>query len=293
MGFELDRQRAGDPAREPGRRYPAHAAVGPDLVVVLPPGGRCAPGLMQGLEPLLVQALVPELAVEALDVAVLHGPARLDQDVAYTMAVGPGRKGPTGELRAVVGAHGQRVAAEGGRAIQQPRHVLARDAPVHCDVHALVAEVIDHRETFDAPASTETVADEIHAPDLIDASGQLERHALRRRPSDLPAPAHGKVGFAVQPVHAFVVQPGKLRAQHVVNAPVAKSSARVGNLDDLAGQFALAFVRLALYPENALERVHVKVRLGQQLLELGVLALQLTQPLGIGDIHSAESAGHS
>lgn len=46
------------------------AAVGPDLVVVQPPDRRRTLGLAQGLKPLLVQALVPELAVETLDVAV-------------------------------------------------------------------------------------------------------------------------------------------------------------------------------------------------------------------------------
>ena len=45
---------------------------------------------------------------------------------------------------------------------------------------------------------------------------------------------------------------------------------------------------LALYPVNALERMHVQVRLGQQLLELGVLAFELTQPLRVGRIHSAK-----
>ena len=35
-------------------------------------------------------------------------------------------------------------------------------------------------------------------------------------------------------------------------------------------------VGLAPYPEDALERVHVQVRLGQQLLELGVLAFKFT-----------------
>ena len=60
------------------RRWNApHAAVRPDLVVVLPPDGDGRSGLVQRLEPVVVQALVAELAVEAFDVAVLHGPARL------------------------------------------------------------------------------------------------------------------------------------------------------------------------------------------------------------------------
>ena len=72
------------------RRYPSHAAMWPELVVVLPPDRCGAPGLVQRLEPLFVQTFIPELAVEALDIAVLHRPARLDQDVPDAVAVCPG-----------------------------------------------------------------------------------------------------------------------------------------------------------------------------------------------------------
>src|SRR5450830_469813 len=74
---------------ELGWRHAVAATVRPALVVVLPPGGDGRPGLHQRLEPLLVEALVPELAIEALDVAVLHGPPRLDQDVADAMVTVP------------------------------------------------------------------------------------------------------------------------------------------------------------------------------------------------------------
>lgn len=47
----------------------------PDLVVVLPPGANDLSGLQAGFKPVLVEVFVPELAVEALDVAVLHRPA--------------------------------------------------------------------------------------------------------------------------------------------------------------------------------------------------------------------------
>ena len=50
-----------------------HAAVRPDLVIVLAPDGDARSGLVQCLEPVVVKALVPELAIEAFDVAVLHG----------------------------------------------------------------------------------------------------------------------------------------------------------------------------------------------------------------------------
>jgi hypothetical protein len=41
-----------------------------------------------------------------------------------------------------------------------------------------VAEVIGHGQTLDAPAVGQAVADEVHAPDLIDRLGDLQRHAL-------------------------------------------------------------------------------------------------------------------
>jgi hypothetical protein len=221
---------------EPRRWDAADAAVRPDFVVVLSPDGGGRSSLVQRLEPLLVQALVPELSVEALDVAVLHGPAWLDQNVANTVAVRPGHEGPTGELRTVVGANGQRVATKDGRAIKQPGDVLTRDAPVHGNVHALVAEVVGHRQKFDASSIGQAVADEVHAPHLVDALGQLQRHPLRGGPLGLLALAHGQVGFAVQAIHAFVVHAGKLRAQQIVDAAVAKATARLGDLDDLAAQ---------------------------------------------------------
>ena len=89
---------------EASRWHAAQAAVRPDLVVVRSPNRHGLPGLVQSLEPALVEMLVAELSVEALDVAVLHGAPWLDQDMANAMRLGPGHECPTGELRAVVNA---------------------------------------------------------------------------------------------------------------------------------------------------------------------------------------------
>lgn len=124
---------------------PSQTAVEADLIEVASPVSDHASGMMQRLEPLLVQALVAELAVEALDVAVLHGLARSDQDVPDAMAGGPGHEGSTGELRAVIGPHRRGVAAEDRCLVEHACHVRARDAEIHGDVDALVAEVIGHQ----------------------------------------------------------------------------------------------------------------------------------------------------
>ena len=164
--------------RELSRGNPTQAAVGPDFVVVLPPFSNALPGLGQTQEPLLVQALVPELAVETLDVAVLHGPAWLRQDVPHAVCAGPGHEGPAGELRTVVRSHGQWVASEGGRLVEQACDVLLRDPVVHGNVHALVAEVISHREALDAPAIGQAVRYKIHTPHIVDLLRQLQGRRL-------------------------------------------------------------------------------------------------------------------
>ena len=205
---EQHRRHAGMPAMllgEASRWYPSDAAVGPHLVVVPPPGRNLLARLVQRLEPVLVEALVPEAPVEALDVAVLHGPSWLDQEMPHAMGLRPADEGPAGELRTVVGSDGCRVAPEDRCLVQQPGHVLTADAVVHRDVHGFVAEVVGHGQTLQAPAVGQAVADEVHAPHFVDPGGDVQRRALGRRPAHLLAPAHGQVGIAVQPVHPLVI----------------------------------------------------------------------------------------
>ena len=51
----------------------------PHVVVVLPPSFDHVAGLAQALEPVLVQTLVPQPAIEALDERVVHWLARPDE----------------------------------------------------------------------------------------------------------------------------------------------------------------------------------------------------------------------
>jgi len=83
-----------------------------NFVVVLPPDSDGVPSLWQRLEPMLVQAFVPELAVETLDVAVLHGATRLNQDMTYSMSLRPDHECAAGEFGAIVGSHRSRTSAK-------------------------------------------------------------------------------------------------------------------------------------------------------------------------------------
>ena len=148
----------------------------------------------------------------------------------------PGDERAAGEFGAVVCAYGAGVSPEHSRPIEQPGDVLAGDAVVDGDVHALVAEVVGHGQALQSPSVGQAVADEIHAPHLIDRPGQLQRHALAGGPANLLAFAHGQVGDAVQAVDALVVDARELRAQKIVDAPVTEAAPYMSHLDDPARQ---------------------------------------------------------
>jgi hypothetical protein len=63
--------------------------VGTDLVVVLAPALDLNASVGQGLKPVGAQAFVPEAAVEALDVGILHRFARSNEDEFNPAAIGP------------------------------------------------------------------------------------------------------------------------------------------------------------------------------------------------------------
>src|SRR3954451_8227859 len=74
----------------------------PRRVVVVDPFGKRAAGVVEAEEQALVEELVAHAAVEALDVAVLHGLAFLDVVPVHQVVLRPGEDGIRGELGAVV-----------------------------------------------------------------------------------------------------------------------------------------------------------------------------------------------
>ncbi len=191
--------------RELRWRHPSAAAVRPYLVVVDPPARNLNTRLRQAPEPVLVQAFVAKLAVEALDVGILRGLAWLVEDVAHALGLGPGHEGSARELWPLVGSHGLRVAPEPRNLVEHAHDVLAADAVIHSDVHALVAEVIGHGQALDAPTAGQAVADEVHAPDFIDGTALVQRHPFELQALLAAALTHRQVGQSVEPVHALVV----------------------------------------------------------------------------------------
>ena len=125
----------------------AERAVRPALVVVGAPCPDDLAGFGKRSEPVLVQALVAELVVEALHVCILRRLAGLYQPQRHAVAVGPAIERVAGD-RALVGPDHLRQAAELPDPIEHPRHILARDAMIDRDVDRFLGVVIDDRQAL-------------------------------------------------------------------------------------------------------------------------------------------------
>lgn len=79
------------------RWYEVQAAVQSDVVVTRVPDGHGCSSLMQGLKPTLVELLVAEFAIDAVDVSVLHRACWLNQDVTNSVSLSPGHECSAGE----------------------------------------------------------------------------------------------------------------------------------------------------------------------------------------------------
>ena len=95
--------------------------VGPDEIVVEPPAFDDGAGLGETGEDLLVQALVAQPAVEALDEAVLLRFARGDLAPSEAGAIGPFEDGAAGHLGAVVAGDDRGLAAAGDERVERAR----------------------------------------------------------------------------------------------------------------------------------------------------------------------------
>src|SRR6188768_2464857 len=73
-----------------------------NVVVVVPPDGDFGSCMAERHEPVLVEALIAKLAIEALDESVLGGLAGLNEVQSHLVLIGPSVEGLANELRAIV-----------------------------------------------------------------------------------------------------------------------------------------------------------------------------------------------
>ncbi len=104
----------------------------PDLVVVGAPERNDGSGLVQRFEPVVIEALVAELAIEALNVAILHRLAGFNQVMFDAVGLAPANKGTACEFWSIVGSHRLGITSEQGRLVKDVCHVSTAYAVGQC-----------------------------------------------------------------------------------------------------------------------------------------------------------------
>ena len=124
----------------------------PAGIVIEPPGFNDRPCHRQATEHVLVEALVAEAPVEALDESVLDRLTRRDvvpSDAAFLL---PAQDGVRSELGAVVADDHQGLSAGRDDGVELARHPSAGDRRVDDQRQAFAGEVVDNNEHPEAAA---------------------------------------------------------------------------------------------------------------------------------------------
>ena len=110
-------------------------------VVVLHPGGDLEVGMREAEEQRLVQQFIAHPTIEALDIAVLHRPARRDVMPLHADLAAPCQHGIGGQLCAIVADDHARLAAPGDQLGQLAHDTAARDRCIRHRCQALPGHV--------------------------------------------------------------------------------------------------------------------------------------------------------
>jgi len=106
-------------------RFVLQRRVRPDVVVIVAPQCQFAAGIVQGIEQLFIEELVPQAAVEWLDKGILLRFSGVDIVPIHAVPVGPFQACPAGELRAVVTDNASGFSVDPGECVQLSGHALA------------------------------------------------------------------------------------------------------------------------------------------------------------------------
>src|SRR5690606_2989284 len=211
-------------------------AVRPDPVVVGPPRLDRTPGISQRNEPMQVQALVPQRPVEAFDVAVLHGLARLNVVDLHPPGVRPRIERSARELAAVVGDHKLGRPPLGPAPLKHVDHPHGRKRRRPMKRQALPAELINHRQAPERATIRERVAHEVQTPALVrPAQGPAHRPG-HLAATTLALATHREPLLAVEALDTLAVHRPPLAPKQQVDTPVAPTRPLPGKLEDPRSQ---------------------------------------------------------
>lgn len=168
------------------------------MVVKLPPALDQGSRHSEVPEPLAVQALVPQLPIEAFDEAVAPGLAGRDEGRADVLIPQPAHDRARGELRALVRADELGLAVEPHEPSERQNHVARGERAHHLDRQALPGVLIDDTEQAYRLLARQAIVHEVVAPDVIRPSCAGQADVGAAAPTSRPSARQGELELSPQ-----------------------------------------------------------------------------------------------
>ena len=124
-------------------------------------------GLLEGVEDFTVQKLVPQPAVEALDVAVLPWAAGFDVERLHAQPPKPRANSLGHEFRAIVGADVLRWPEAREQTGQGMKDILRIQPALNADSETVAGVLIENGQHTVSPSIMGPVMNEVVGPDMI------------------------------------------------------------------------------------------------------------------------------
>jgi hypothetical protein len=137
------------------------------VIIVQPPAIHNVSRLSQAEEQFAIEAFISKLAIEALDVAVFPGTARLYEQRANSALLKPLPHGLGGELRAVVATDVSRSPSNREQFCQRSNYIPATELPTDLNCQTLTSKLIHHVQHPQPAAAFGAITDEVIAPYVI------------------------------------------------------------------------------------------------------------------------------
>src|SRR5581483_3913582 len=197
-------------------------AVRAHPVVIQSPVFNGLPRIVEGEEPVLVQALLAEFAVERFDIAVLHRTTRGDEMQRDFVLVCPLIQRLRGKLRSVIDDDPLRQPALQPQPFQHTNHAQRRQRGVHLDDGHLSRVRILDRQRAELTPARQRIVQEIHRPCLVRPRGRRQQHpCLRTDPPPAPPSPHHQLLLHIDPVHPLDVHLPAFPFEQNVQPPVS------------------------------------------------------------------------
>lgn len=203
------------------------------LVIVLSPILQLFDRIRKAQEPVRIQALGPEPAVEGLDECVVRRFSRPGEVKRDASSIGPQIEIPGDELGALIDPDRIRIANLLTDDLQGSHHILTPVAETWVKRRHIARIRVDHCQNADLPAGGELVMHEIHRPHIVRLDSFLPVFAqLCLHPALGMLVPQLQAQLVVDPPRFLLIDHPALPAQQDMHPPVSEPDTRLANLSD-------------------------------------------------------------